>query len=104
MSVGFPISEEFRKLLAHPCKLGGMGMIDPITNADDEYNNSKELASQLTILIKQQEHHRYTVTDENIKICKSSSKKKRMDKHLNILNSLREQMSSKNKRLNDISQ
>ena len=104
MSVDFPISEEFRKLLAHPYKLGGMGTIDPITNADDEYNNSKELASQLTILNKQQEHHRYTVIDANVKICKSSRKKKRMDKHLNILNSLREQISSKNKRLNDISQ
>ena len=26
---GFPISEEFRKLLALPCKLGRIGIIDP---------------------------------------------------------------------------
>ena len=100
---GFPISEQFRKLLALPCKLGGMGIIDPTKIANDEYNNSRELTSQLTNSIKQQEH-RYTVSDENIKNCKSSIKKKRKDKHLNILTSLREQMSSKNKRLNDIAQ
>ena len=58
---GFPISEEFRKLLALPCKLGGMGIIDPTENANGKYdNNSRELESQLTNSIKQQEH-RYTV-------------------------------------------
>ena len=44
------------------------------------------------------------MSDENIENCKSSIKKKRKDKHLNILTSLREQMSNKNKRLNDIAQ
>ena len=44
------------------------------------------------------------MSDENIKNCKSSIKKKRKDKHLHILISLREQMSSKNKRFNAIAQ
>ena len=80
-----------------------MCIVDPTENANDEYNNSKELTSQLTNSIKQQEH-RYTASDENIRDCKSSIKKKRKDKHLNILTSLLEQMFSKNKRLNDIAQ
>ena len=67
------ISEKFGKLLALPCKLGGMGIIDPTENANDEYNNSRELTSQLINLIKQQEHP-YTVSDENLKNCKSSIK------------------------------
>ena len=99
----FLISEEFRKLRALLCKLGGMGIKDPTANANDEYDNSRELASQLTNSIKQQEHS-CTVSNESIKNCKSSIKKKRMDIHLNILTSRREQMSSKNKRLNDIAQ
>ena len=45
---GSPISEEFRKLLAFPCTLGGVGIIDPTENANDECNNSRELTSQLT--------------------------------------------------------
>ena len=49
---GFPISEEFRKSLALPCKLGGMGIIGPTENANDEYNNSRELTGQLTNSIK----------------------------------------------------
>ena len=67
---GFPFSEEFRKLLALHCKLGGMGIIDPTENANDEYNNSRELTGQLTSSIKKQEY-RYTVSDKNIKSCKS---------------------------------
>ena len=53
---GFPISEEFRKLLTLPCKLGEMGIIDPTENANDEYKNSRELTGQLTNSIKQKEH------------------------------------------------
>ena len=60
---GFSISEEFRKLLALPCKLGGMGIIDPTKNANDKYNNSRELTSQLTNSVKHQEHS-YAVSDE----------------------------------------
>ena len=80
-----------------------MGIIDPTENPNDECNNSRELTAQSTNSIKQQEH-RYTVSDENIKSFKYSIKKKGKDKHLNILTSLREQMSSKYNRLNDIAQ
>ena len=94
--------EEFRKLLALPWKLGGMSMIDPTENANDEYKNSKEPTSQLTNSIKQQEH-RYTVSDENIKNC-LYLKRNTWKKHFNIFTSLPEQISSKNKKLNDATQ
>ena len=100
---GFPISKEFRKLLALPCKSGGTGIIAPTKNANKECNNSMELAGQLINSIKQQEN-RYTVSEGNIKSFRSSIKKKRKDKYLNILTLLREQLSSKYKRLNDIGQ
>ena len=86
---GFPISEEFRKLLALPCKSGGTGIIAPTENANKECNNSMELAGQLINSIKQQEN-RYTASEENIKSFRSSIKKKRKYKHLNILTLLRE--------------
>ena len=44
-----------------------MGTIDPTKNANDEYNNSREMTSQLINSIKQQEHH-HTVSDENKKL------------------------------------
>lgn len=64
-----PISDEFRKLLAHPCKLGVMGIIDPTKNTNDECTYLRDLTSQqLTSSIKQQEL-RYRVLEENIKNC-----------------------------------
>ena len=39
----FPISEEFRELLA--LKLRGMGILDSTENTNDKYNNSRELTS-----------------------------------------------------------
>ena len=78
-----------------------MGIIDPTKNANDVYSNSRELTSHLTNSIKQQEHC-YTVSDENIKSCKSPTKKKRKNKHVNILTSLRKKMYSKNKILKDV--
>ena len=59
---GLPISEEFRELLALTLrKLGGMGIVDPNENSNKLYNYSRELTSQLTNSIKQQEHQRLQV-------------------------------------------
>ena len=65
----FPVSDGLRKLLALPWNLGGIGIISPTKNANDECNNSRELTSQLTSSIKQQERC-YIVSEENIKNCK----------------------------------
>ena len=83
-----PIFDEFRKLLAPPCKLlGGTRIISPNENKNNEFKNLRDLTSQLTSSIKQQEL-RYIVSKEKIKYCnlskKSSLKRGRMDKHHNI--------------------
>ena len=44
---GFPLTEEFRKLLTRPCKLVGMGKIGPNKNVNEECSNSRDLISQL---------------------------------------------------------
>ena len=72
---GFSYLGRIQKVITLPCKLGGMGIIDPIGNANDEYNYSRELTSQLANPIIQQEH-RYTVSDKNIENCKPSFTKK----------------------------
>ena len=48
MSDGFPIPEEFRKLLVLPFKLGGMSIINPTENVNDELN-SKNITTQCQI-------------------------------------------------------
>ena len=62
----FQISEELRSLIALPCKLGRMGIINPLEIANEKYVNSRELTKKLTNLIIQQEHN-YTVSKDEIK-------------------------------------
>ena len=45
------ISEELRRLIALPCKLDGIGIINTIEIRNKEYGNSRELTKKLTNLI-----------------------------------------------------
>ena len=62
----FQVSEELRTLIALPCKLGRMGIINPLEIANEKYVNPRELTKKLTNLIIQQEHN-YTVSEDEIK-------------------------------------
>ena len=66
----FQISEELRNLIALPCKLGGIDIINPVGIANKEYVNSRELTKKLTNIIIQQEHS-YTVSENEIKKIRS---------------------------------
>ena len=66
----FQISEELRSLTALPYKLGGMGIINPVETANEEYVNSRELTKKLTSFIIQHEHN-YTVSEDEIKKIRS---------------------------------
>ena len=99
----FQISEELRSLIALPCKLGGMGIINLVEIANEEYVNSRELTKKLTNLIIQQEHS-YTVSEDEIKKIRSKIQKKRMEKQQRTLSSLRDKMSYMEIRLNDLAQ
>ena len=99
----FQISKELRSLIALPCKLGGMGIINPTEIANEEYVNSGKLTKKLTSLIIQQEYS-YTLSEEEIKKIKSKIQKKRMEKQQRTISSLREKMSYIDIKLNDIAQ
>ena len=99
----FQMSEELRNFIALPCKLGGMGIINPVEIANEEYVNSCKLTKKLTNLIIQQEHS-YTVSEDEIKKIRSKIQKKRMEKQQRTLSSLRDKMSYMEIRLNDIAQ
>ena len=80
-----------------------MGIIIPIEIANEEYINLRELTTKLTHSLIQQEH-KYTVSEKEIKDCRTSIQKKRITKQQNTLNLLRETMTYMEIRLNDISQ
>ena len=85
------------------CNLGGMGIINLVEIANEEYVNSRELTKKLTNLIIQQEHS-YTVSEDEIKKIRSKIQKKRMEKQQRTLSSLRDKMSYMEIRLDDLAQ
>ena len=97
------ISQELRKLLSLPCKFGGLGNINPVELADEEYNNSRQLTTKLTNLIIQQEHE-YLVSEKEIKDHRAAIQRNRAVKQQTTLNLLRDNMSYMETRLNDILQ
>ena len=50
------VSDNLRNLIALPARMGGMGIINPVTIADAEYENSTSLTRQLTELIIKQDN------------------------------------------------
>ena len=99
----FAVSEDLRKLLSLPIKLGGMSIINPLNVCDEEYRNSRELTSQLAELVIEQEP-RYKVDEERIKECKKNIKMRRNINYLEELKKLKEKMTPSDLRLNDIAQ
>ena len=80
----FHISEELRSLIVLPCKLGDMGIINPVEISNEEYVNSRELTKKLPNLIIQQQHS-YTVSEDERNKIRSKIQKKRMEKQQSIL-------------------
>ena len=100
--IDFQISETPRRLIALPCKLGGMGIISAIEIANQEYVNSRKLTKKSTNIIQQE--HSYIVSEGEIKKIRSKIQKKQMEKQQRTLSSLRDKMSYMETRLNDIPQ
>ena len=97
------ISQELRKLLSLPCKFGGMGIINLVELADEEYKKSRQLTTKLTNSIIQQEHE-YLVSEKEIKDHRAPIQRNRAVKQQTTLNLLRDNISYMETRLNDISQ
>ena len=53
--LGCPIKQEIRELISFPPRLGGMGIINPIKAAVEEFKNSVCLTEQLTKIIVEQD-------------------------------------------------
>ena len=100
---GITCSEEERKLLLLPPKLGGLGIPIFSTISDAECENSKHFTASLQKNIIEQ--NRVYVTDKKkLKQLKNEIKAKRNGKHQNLLKDIRKEMSKEKIRLNDINQ
>ena len=95
-----PTAEE-RELLSLPARLGGLGITNPVKSADQEYVNSQLLTKPLTTNIINQVHE-YTIDQQQITLIKSEIRASRRTQQKLTLEQLRSNMSSSQKKLNDI--
>ena len=70
------ISDEMRSLLALPCRLGGLNVIDPTEMADWHYQTSERITAPLAAEIVNQQPS-YSVDKEEIQKTKKASKSER---------------------------
>ena len=94
---GHTCSDEERLILTLPPRLGGLGIPNPVTIADQEYNNSIKVTSALAERIITQEQ--WNVVDEqNIKEIKSKISKERCITQENCLKEILPNLSDQMKR------
>ena len=76
-----PIDDRVRNLLALPARLGGMGIINPVKIAKEEYENSCRLTATLTKLIIDQDT-KGRIDSEKIKDMKKRISREREERQI----------------------
>ena len=89
------IAEE-RRILTLPPRLGGLGIPNPVTSADQEYNNCLKVTSALAERIITQEQWN-DVDEQNIKEIKSKISKERCITEENCLKEILPDLSERMK-------
>ena len=94
---GHKCNDEERRILTLPPRLGGLGVPNPVTSADQEYNNSLKVTSALAERIITEEQWN-DVGEQNIKEIKSKISKERCITQENCLKEILPDFSEQMKR------
>ena len=94
---GHKCNDDERLILTLPPRLGGLGIPNPVTSADQEYNNSLKVTSALAERIITQEQWN-DVDEQNIKEIKSKISKERCITQENCLKDIWPNLSDQMKR------
>ena len=74
------ITDAERKLLALPCRLGGLGLIDPTSVSTTQYRDSEKITEPLVAIILEQKQASPYETWTEMKRVRSSTKKEKHQK------------------------
>ena len=103
LTEGRHVSEDERKLLSLPPRLGGMGIVSPSQLCDQEHEFSKSATATLTnAIIDQQKNLPHGFSDSS-RFARLETRKKRRHLQSELLDDLRSRMSVDKKRANEIS-
>jgi hypothetical protein len=78
------ISDVERNLLALPCRLGGMGLINPTEISDEQYNSSRSITSSLVDLIMEMKYDIPQELISEVRVKKSQIRRDRRTKQDDI--------------------
>ena len=97
--LGRQVSDTERRILALPYRYGGMGILNPIDTADREYRASREITSDLTDLIYQQNMNLQLLDKEKIRKKKNEMHQLKEDRLKNEHEEISDLLEEKQKRL-----
>ena len=86
--VGRKISDIERRMLALPVRLGGIGIMNPVTTAQFEYDTSLEITANLTNIIYHQELTLENYSEERVRDASNKAKQgkeKRLTQELELI-------------------
>ena len=102
--IGRKVSDLERKVLSLPVRFGGLGIANPVTTCEREYNASKLITEDLANLIYQQEQDLMLFDREKqdliIKELKNNKEKFNLDYHNEISNQMTDENMKRNMELN----
>ena len=102
LTEGRDVSDDERKLLSLPPRLGGMGLILPLELSGKEFDFSRASTKILSDAIIHQQKELPSSLDERTRETKSKIRKERRDDQAALLEDLRTRMTNSQKRSNDI--
>ena len=103
LTEGRQVSDDERKLLSLPPRLGGMGIVSPVQMCNIEHEFSKGATESLTNAIKNQQKDLPQSFSDTSKQARLETRKKRREIQSEHLEDLRSRMSVDQKRANEIS-
>ena len=99
---GRVVTDDERKLLSLPARLGGMGLVSPVDMCDHEHDYSRQATHVLTEAILAQQKELPADLDTRSKEVKSDIHNQRRNHQSNVLEDIRARMSVDQQRANDI--
>ena len=102
--IGRTLSDMERRMVSLPVRLGGLGISDPVSMADGEYQNSRKISNALVNLIVNQVDSISDLDSEALFKLKKDVSKQKQQQFLNEATQIREQLSEQLKRALDLAQ
>ena len=96
--IGRQINDEERRIFALPCRMGGMGISNPVARALSDFETSDRITSVMAALIVNQSTQYNTSTQQQLKEKRSISRREKWQKQNDDLDDLKEVLTASQQR------